>query len=86
MWNMCHEPFRLRAALLGQKCSPERSKSRPVIVPVKGNRSCFVRAGFVHVKQTLSARRRTVLGTTRLTVEIHSTLSEKIPKEVNVEY
>ena len=62
------------------------SKSGPLTVPVKGNRSCFVRADFVRVKQTLSARRRTVLGTTRLAVEIHSTLSEKIPKEVNVEY
>jgi len=61
-------------------------KNRPVIVPGKGNRSCFVRTDFVRVKQTQSARRRTVMGTTRLTVEIHSTLSEKIPKEVNVEY
>ena len=57
-----------------------------LVVRLAGNLSCFVRADFVRVKQTLSARRRTVLGTTRLTVEIHSTLSEKVPKEINVEY
>ena len=76
--------FRTDTELAGSAGGWVGCKSVAREVPVKGNRSCFVRADFVRVKQTMSARRRTVLGTTRLTVEIHSTLSEKIPKEVNV--
>ena len=82
--------FGLRAADRVEKWSPagrsDSGKSSPLIVPLADNFSCFVRADFVRVKQTQSARRRTVRETTRLAVEIHSTLSKTIPKVVNVEY